>query len=188
MTDTLQKSDSLKVLLDKLAPIDEFLPEEDFDPSIVVGDIKDKIDAIKYRMDEWEAREKMLRATLLKLVQQRIKSLKGKRERLKEYVKKQMTEHGFNKLPGLIHRAQISDSKGKLITDFEPLFQHYQAYPKYVKQVVTYEWINSAIRDDLDAGVKLPFARIEPGKTLNFYGQETIEVLLVDSQEGNPNE
>jgi hypothetical protein len=176
MTQLPTKKDSLGQLLEKLAPIDDLLPAEEFDPEVVVGDIREKIDGINFRLKDWEAKEKMIRATLLKVVQQRIKALKGKREKLIAYVKDQMVKHDFDKLPGLIHRAQLSDSKGKLITDFDPLFQHYKAYPKYVKQVVTYEWIKDALREDLEAGIPLSFARIEPGKTLNFYGQESIEI------------
>jgi len=163
--------DSLKTLLDKFAPIDDELPPEDFDPAALIGDIKDKVDAIKWKIDDWEYKAKMLEEAWIKPLQQKIRSLKGKADGLKDYMKAQMIEHSFEKLPGQAFRAQLQNSKASVVVDKEPLFQDFQAYPAYVRQDVSYTWNKVAIKDDLDLGKEINFARLKPNKTLRFYSQ-----------------
>jgi hypothetical protein len=167
MTQTSNKliPESLRVLLGKLAPIDDDLPPEQFDPAVVVGDVKDKIDAIKWQIDEWEYKAKMLDEQWIKPLQAKSAALKGKANRLNGYVKTQMEEHGFEKLPGNAFRAQLQKAAAAVKTACEPLFSHFKAYPEFVKQEVYYSWKKKAIKDAIDSS-----------KYVRFYGQETPQI------------
>lgn len=164
-------TDSLKSLLDKLAPIDDEMPPEDFDPAALIGDIREKIDAIKWRMDDWDAKANMIEQEWIKPLQQKVFSLRAKSLRLKTYVKSQMIEHGFEKLPGDMVRAQLQNTAPVVDVDKEPLFSDFQAYPNLVKQDVTYSWQKKTMLDLLKAGVQLSFARLKENKSLRFYAQ-----------------
>lgn len=176
MTQLPTKSDSLGTILAKLVPVDDDLAPQDFDPAVVVGDLRDKIDAVKWRLDDWEYKVKMLKQAWIKPIQAKIKSLEGKRERLKDYVKSQMIEHGFDKLPGNAIRAELRALRKSIIFDREPLFIDYKAYPGLVTQVVSYKWNSEAVREALEGGKELSFARFDEAKALHFPAQDSLQI------------
>lgn len=162
-------SESLKDLLDKLSHIDDDLPPEEFDPALLVGDVKDKVDAIKWKIDAWEAEAENIQKNWIAELKRRSDLLKKKAERLSDYMKSQMMEHNYEKLPGNMFRAQIQKAKATVLVDMEPGPEHFIAYPELVVQKINYAWSKDAIKDKIDNGTELAFARLKESKCLRFY-------------------
>jgi hypothetical protein len=162
---------TLRELLGKLRDIDDDLLPEEFDPAEVVGDIKDKVDAIKWRLDSWAASAKMIEEEYIKPLKQKQAALLGKAERLKEYVQHQMITNGFEKLPGEMFRVQVQNSPMSVVTKDFANANYYLNYPEFVVQKTTYDWNKEALKDALDKGEVLTFAEIKRGKHVRFYTQ-----------------
>lgn len=161
----------LRELLGRLQDIDDDLLPEEFDPAQIVGDIKDKVDAIKWRLDEWAAQAKMIEEEYLKPLAQKKAAILGKAERLKDYVRFQMVTNGFEKLPGEMFRVQVQDSPPSVDTKEFADARMYLNYPEYVVQETTYKWNKEALKDALNGGEVLTFAELKRGKHVRFYAQ-----------------
>jgi hypothetical protein len=162
------KKKSLGILLDELRNIDPDLPPDQFDPEKLVGEIKGKVDAIKWRRDSWKAEAELVQLWIKKL-QARKASLLGKRDRLSAYVKAKMMFDKFTKLPGDLCRVQlVKKSRVKFTT--EPTAQIYLDYPDLVQQKVHYAW-KDGITDKVRELIKTGFqhAIIEEAHDLTFF-------------------
>lgn len=164
-------TESLRELLGKLRDIDDDLLPEEFDPAEVVGDIKDKVDAIKWRIDNWEATAKMIEEEYIRPMQQKKASLLGKVERLKDYVKHQMIVNEFEKLPGEMFRVQVQNSPKSVETKENADARMYLNYPELVVQEVTYRWNKTALKDSMESGEAYTFAELKSNKHIRFYAQ-----------------
>lgn len=162
-------NDTLRDLLHKLDHIDDDLPAEEFDPAKVVGDVQDKIDAIKWRIDSWNAEAEKIGEEWIKPLKAKQDSLTKKAERLTQYLHSQMSEHGYDKLPGKMFRAQLQKSSPAVETFEEPGPTHMIAYPDYVIQSINYKWNKELIREKLSNGQDLSFAKLRHSRYLRFY-------------------
>jgi hypothetical protein len=163
-------TDTLREILDRFKMIDDDLPPEDFDPAVVVGDVKDKVDAIKWRIDSWEAEAEAV-GDWIKALSLRQRSLAAKAEKLSSYLKQQMIENEFQKLPGNIWRAQVQRiaDKVEILKEAGAEDVLSDTAAPFVKQVINYTWDKKAIADALKEGKALPFAYAKENKSLRFY-------------------
>jgi hypothetical protein len=162
-------SESLKDLLDKLSHLDDDDLPDEFDAALLVGDIKDKVDSIKWKIDAWEAEAENIEKNWIAELKRRSDSLKKKAECLYNYMKKEMIAHENYKLPGNLFRAQIQKTKASVVIDVEAGPEHFLAYPELVVQKINYAWSKDAIKDKIDNGTELPFARLKEGHCVRFY-------------------
>lgn len=156
-------------MLEQLKNIDDDLPVAEFDPAKLVGEIKDKIDAIKWRLDNWAAAAQMIEDKYLTPLGARVDAIWAKHERLREYVKEQMLANDCQKLPGKMFRCQLNPSKTSLEIKGDP--KVWSADPHVISEMV-YKWDRDKIAEDLALGMPMPFeAKLKEGKSLNFYVQ-----------------
>lgn len=141
----------------------------EIDLAQVLGDIRGKTDGIKFVIDALEANAQALRDKWLKPIQRKCQSMENEAERIRTYLKTQMTENGFEKLPGNAFRAQLQKSKPSVFCDVEPTASHFLAYPELVVQKVNYAWNKDAIKTRLDEGATIPFASLKESRALRFY-------------------
>lgn len=153
---------------------DDMLPEE-FDPEALIGDIKEKVDAIKWRMDTWKHTAKMIDEEYVQPLQKKIKAIMGKHDRLKDYVTKEMLRLGVEKIPGHMWRVQIQSSTPSLETTAPADASMYVNYPELVKVLTTYKWDTEAIKVFIDAGESFTFATVKQGKHIRFWPQGEIK-------------
>lgn len=90
-------------------------------------------------------------------------ALKAAHKRLKEHVKKIMIDTGRKDLPGEAVRYKLSNAKAKLIVDETQLERD------YLKERVTYSPDQEKIRADIELGVPVKGAFLEPAYTLRPY-------------------
>ena len=98
---------SLSDLSNLLTLIDDDLAPEDFDPEAVVGEIRDKIDSIKWKLDEWQAHADTIQSEWIYPLTKRKKALEGKIERLKDYCTHVMTRDKVTSFPGNAFRIDL---------------------------------------------------------------------------------
>lgn len=167
MKNTDKPQQSLRELLENLAQVDDDLPPEEFDPAAVVGDLKEKVDAIKWRLDEWEAKAKIADAWA-QTFKARADSLRRKAEKLEDYVVTQMEINGYETLPGNLMRVDLHTTKSvECLTKATP--ELYLQFNCFMRQETSYNWDKKAIKEALEKGEKLEFATLKQGKHPRFF-------------------
>jgi hypothetical protein len=155
---------SLSDLSNLLNLIDDDLAPEEFEPEAIVGEIRDKIDAIKWKLDAWQAHADSIQTDWIDPLTKRKKALEGKIERLKDYCTHVMTRDKVTSFPGnafridLRHRQSVECKVAAGSTDA-------LTYPEYVKTKITYDWDKIKLLEKLRQGESLDFASL---KTKNY--------------------
>lgn len=185
---------SLADLLRLLSESDEALAIN-IDPAQVVGDLKDKVDAIKVVLDRLKFQETWCRqraAPFLSAAQ----SCKSNHDRLKEYVAFTMSANGFEELPGATQRIKMQRSPPSLaFTQPEANVVDFVKYPTYVTMHRSYyTWntseVETALKDKMaqqldDETMKtirefsdpsIPFAKLTFGSHPRFYLNKPAEL------------
>jgi len=150
------------------------------DPEKLVGDLRDKVDSIKYVLDRLESEEQLCREQA-KPWNKAATALKKNYDSLKTYVEYWMRREGFEELPGNTRRAFLKNNAARLeMLKPAPDVFDYQRYPDYVKPVRGYVWNADKIEADLKSGVLAfpppaegeepvpPFARLVQDKHVEF--------------------
>lgn len=141
----------------------------DFDPGALVGQINDKVDAIKHVLDKidfamqfWVSRREAMDA--------KISALRTNHNRLKDYVAVQMGQRHFEKLPGDEWYVRLQKSAPALEILRPPTEMDMTIYP-YVQMQVAYNWNKELIKNDMLKGAfdGADFARIRNGAHIRFY-------------------
>lgn len=152
---------TLRELTAALASADEDLAFGDFDPEQVVGEIKEKVDAIKAVLDRMEVVSGWLDEQAKPLLKQ-ARTLGKNAERLHKYVAEQMRANGFDSLPGNVWKVRLKENQPSLIVEREPTALDFQKWPNLVKMQRYYEWDNAALKQfildadpDTEWGAKL---------------------------------
>lgn len=158
---------TLGELLIMLSQADDGLSSVDFDPATVVGDVKDKVDAIKTVVDRLEFQESWCRQQA-KPFQDAALVLANNRKRLLAYVVHAMGTQGFEQLPGRQFQAKLQDNPPALEVMTEATALDAAKYPAYCEQIRFYQWNNGAIKTALKDGAELPFAKLTRGKRVAF--------------------
>lgn len=165
-------SNTLRELLSKLDHLDDENLPADFDAASLVGDVKDKVDAIKWRIDSWLNEAKQIETQWIAELSRRKEALEKKALRLKEYLHSQMNEHGYDKLPGKMFRVALQKAAPSVEVFEDPTAQHMLTYPDYVVQSVNYRWNKDAIRERLQNGSDLSFAKLRHLRYVKFFAMK----------------
>ena len=163
-------SESLRQILNKLSMMDEDMTPEDFNPQEIVGDLKDKVDSVKWRIDTWRAQAQMIEDEWIAQLTAKRKALLAKAKKLSDYVKEQMILHKFESLPGSLVRIDLKASPVAVKYQKEAGPEDFIKFgDDLVKQKIDYDWNTSNIRDLLKAGAKLPFAELTQDTHIRFH-------------------
>jgi hypothetical protein len=175
MTDEIAKSPSFSFAqyLEALQAADEALTLP-IDPAQLVGDLRDKVDSIKYVIDRFEAFAEFMKVRIAPLMKAR-QSAENNRDRLRSYLAINMTQHNFQEVPGREYRIALQESQPSLEVTRQPTAADYLAAPELVELVKSYRWKNDVIKDALMAGDTYEFARLNKGKHVKFYPARAVD-------------
>lgn len=160
---------TLRELLEKFKFIDDDLPPEDFKPEELVGDIRDKVDSIKFKLDEWRAKADAIKKEWVSKLQVKAQSLEKKADRLELYVYEQMVHHNFETLPGTLVRIDLQNSPSSVEIEMPANPDMYLQYSNYMAAETDYRWDKKAIKAALEAGKELPWAHLRQNRHVRFY-------------------
>lgn len=158
---------SLNELTNILSMIDDDLAPEEFEVEEIVGEIRDKVDAIKWRIDSWLAHAEAIQKEWIDPLTTRKRALEGKAQRLKEYCAWVMAKDQLTALPGHAFSLQLRQSTA-VETETAPGPKEAMELPAFCKSRVTYQWDKSAIAEALKSGKELPFAKLKVNKHVLF--------------------
>lgn len=162
-----KKTATLDDILRSLSDLDA-APAVEFDPTEVVGDLKDKVDAIYKVM----GRLKSEAARLDEIAEQFLmasKACEKNADRLKEYVIFTMRKHGFDKLPGKEFRVQMQKTTPSVEVEREAGPEDQLAFPHLVVRKTTYAWEKKKLREWIESGGSFEYGRVVQGNTVRFY-------------------
>lgn len=162
-------NNSLGEMLEQLRDLDDDMIVEEFDPAALLGDIKDKVDAIKWKMDDWEYKANMIIEQYITPLQKKVNSLLGKKDRLKAYVTSEMKRLEVEKIPGHMFRIQLQKSNPSLEIRVPADAHMYLNYSDMVIQRTIYDWDKEKIRKYIDEGETFTFAELKQNKHIRFY-------------------
>ncbi len=100
---------SLGMMLEILKDLED-LPPEQFDPAMLLGDISDKVDGIKWRMDNWRATAAMIEKEYIAPLERKVASLLKKRDMLEDYVRSEMIRLDRKTIQGKMCRVHLQNS------------------------------------------------------------------------------
>jgi hypothetical protein len=162
---------TLKDLLFELSSIERSLDDEDFDPAVVVGDLKEdlalKVDAIRFVVSEYEAYAERTNARADNLYR-RAKSATNRAAALEEYVAELMAREKFERLNGNEFFFELRPTAGTVVTKRPPTAGDFVKYgAAFVRhEPEHYEWSKNDLRRAIKAGSTYDFAEIKPGTRL----------------------
>lgn len=162
-------SQSLREILGKLSLMDEDLSPEDFDPAVMVGELRDKVDSVKWRIDSWLAEAEMLKSEWIAPLERKAKSLTAKAQKLTEYVKHQMIANKFESLPGSLVRIDLRPSPPAVKYRADATAEDYLNYSGLVVQETNFDWNRAKVKDLLKQGESLPFAELTQDKHVRWH-------------------
>lgn len=164
----MEKPKSLRTILERLSQIDDDLAPEEFDPAFLVGDLRDKVDAIKWRIDTWRSDAQKIQEQWIDPLTKKMNSLTKKAEKLEEYVLSQMLAKGFEKLPGHMMEVCLRTNPPAVEVDMEAGPEAFLLYDNLVIQKTIYQWDKKKVKEQLESGQELKFARLTRGKKIAF--------------------
>lgn len=160
---------TLSELSSALIALDEEMDAEAFDPATLVGDLKDKVDSIKFKIDEWEAQAKNLEENWIKPLAQKKKMLEKKAEKLREYCVFVLKRDDLEMLPGNAFSLKIRKSEAVEV-DRDPNVLEAFEFVDLVNTNVTYSWKKKALAEKLKKEGPLEWCRIKN----NYFAQFVI--------------
>ncbi len=158
---------NLAELLAALSDLDEAASVE-FDPAQIVGDLKDKVDAIHAVLGRLDSESDRLSGIASQFTKAS-NSVANNRKRLEAYLLRQMQENGFEKLPGTIWRAQLQKKPPALIVEREANAEDAVQLPALVVRTISYRWDKGAVKELLSAGGEFKYGKIQQDKTVRFW-------------------
>ncbi len=140
----------------------------DFDPASVVGDVRDKVDAIKTVLGRLKMEAERL-DEIGRDIRRAADQVERNHQRLEEYLLTSMRGEGFDKLPGNLWRVQIQKKPPALLVERLPTADDVLAMPELVERKIEYRWRKDDIKKFLTEGGEFPFGRIVQGEKVQFY-------------------
>jgi len=167
-------TESFKEMLAKFADIETQLDENpEFDIKQLKVDLRDKVDALKYRLDSWEAEAENIQTNFIDPFMRQKKSILNKIIRLKEYRDYYMAQNNFDGMPGnafdirrqsLAPLVKTAPASPKMALDFPTLCK---AKP------TVYAWDKNKLREILkdpeQAEIYKSYATLQPNSCFRFY-------------------
>lgn len=157
---------TLSELSRALIEADEIMNPDEFDPALLVGELKDKVDSVKWKIDQWEAEAKALQENWIEPLVARQKALKTKADKLREYCAFVLKRDELEMLPGNAFALKLRKSESVEV-DLEPTAQDALRYD-FVRTKIKYEWDKKALAAKLKAKEELPFCRLKTSFSAQF--------------------
>ena len=157
---------TLSELSRALIEADEIMNPDEFDPALLVGELKGKVDSVKWKIDQWEAEAKTLEENWIAPLVARQKALKTKAEKLREYCAFVLKRDDLEILPGNAFALKLRKSESVEV-DVEPTAQDALKYD-FVRTKISYAWDKKALAAKLKAKEELPFCRIKTNFSAQF--------------------
>jgi hypothetical protein len=157
---------TLSELSRALIEADEVMDPDEFDPALLVGELKDKVDSVKWKIDQWEAEAKALQENWIEPLLARQKALKTKADKLREYCAFVLKRDELEVLPGNAFALKLRKSESVEV-DLEPTAQDALRYD-FVRTKITYAWDKKALAAKLKAKEELPFCRLRTNFSAQF--------------------
>jgi hypothetical protein len=160
---------TLRDLLQKLDALDNDLSAE-IDPAELVGEIRDKVDAIKHVLDRMDNFAEFLKSRIEPLAKAR-SSVTKNIKRLEEYVKFHMQEQHLERLPGEEFYIRLIQRAERLVFSLPPGPDEALRYFDYVKIQRIYSWDEEKIHNDILSGVlkDFPYAKFQGSNYIRFF-------------------
>lgn len=154
MTENLEKTQpkTFAELVNALAALDDEIAAESFDPAQIVGDLRDKVDALQNVISRMEHVGDWLRATA-KPILERARQIESNRQNLRTYVAESMKNQNLEKVPGHAYYVRLRESPVSLVLEREPKAEDIVIWPHYVTLEQQMTWNKTAIKEDLLAGM-----------------------------------
>ena len=150
---------TLSELSSALIALDEEMDPEAFDPAALVGELRDKVDGIKFKIDEWEAQAKNLKENWLEPLTSRHNALLKKADKLREYCAYVMKRDELEMLPGKAFALKLRKSQAVEV-DANPSPTEALQYGELVNTKITYAWDKKKLAEKLKANEDVQFARL----------------------------
>lgn len=158
---------TLSELTSVLQMIDDDLLPADFEVEALVGDIRDKVDGIKWRIDSWLAHAEAIERDWITPLTARKKALEGKAQKLKDYCAHVMARDNCDKLPGSAFALSLRQSTSVEVTE-APTPTAAMERPDICQTKISYQWDKKAIGELLKSGNELPFAKLKSSSYVTF--------------------
>lgn len=164
-----KSKNSLGQMMELLRDLDDDMLPEEFDPETLIGDIRDKVDAISWKINDWKHKALMIDEEYIQPLTRKAATLRGKAERLKEYVRIEMQRLEVERIPGNLCRVQLQNSQKSVELTEAATPSLYLNYPELIRQKTEYLWDREAIRAHIEAGESFTFANLVQKKHIRFY-------------------
>lgn len=158
---------TLSELSTALIALDEEMDAEAFDPAALVGELKDKVDSIKFKIDEWEAQAKNLKENWLEPLTARHNMLLKKADKLREYCAYVLKRDELEMLPGKAFALKLRKSQAVEV-DTNPGPMEALEYMDFVNTKIAYTWNKKALAERLKSNQTLSFARLVTNYSAQF--------------------
>lgn len=141
-------------LVQSMTSLDEAMGATDFNPEALVGQLKGKVDALKFVLDCMDARASYLKAEVAAPIVKKARAIDNNRDRLRDYIAFCMEVGKFETLPGDVYRVDLQRTPDRVTLSRPPKPEDMQAYPGMVKVRVerVYSWDGFAIESALKKG------------------------------------
>lgn len=161
------KPSTLSELSNALIALDEEMDPDQFDPAQLIGDLKDKVDSIKFKIDEWEAQAKNLRENWIEPLMSRQNALQRKADKLREYCAYVLKRDELEVLPGKAFALKLRKSQAVEV-DQNPGPHEALEFVDLVNTKITYAWNKKALAEKLKSNQDLSFARLVTNYSAQF--------------------
>jgi Siphovirus Gp157 len=143
------KKKSFVELLTNLAQADEIMADPELDLAAMIGETKDKVDALYAVLQRMEATAEYLEGMAKPLIN-KAKALKANHARLSDYIVHTMESANVDRFPGNAYKvALVRASIPALKITEEPNAETYTKWEGYVQLKRQYVWDNARIKEAL---------------------------------------
>ena len=157
---------NLNELLAALSDLDN-AAEISVDPLVIVGEIADKVDAIKKVMDRLNCEAERLAQEAAQIDKASSQIYKNALA-LEEWIKFSMQGQGFTKLPGNTWNIQLKRTAPTVVTKQQPTAEIAVKYPDIVRRSVTWTWDKKKIKEAIESGQTFEYGHLQEGTSLSF--------------------
>lgn len=158
---------TLSELTNLLALVDDDLAPEDLELESLVGEVADKVDSIKWRIDSWLAHAEAIEKEWLEPLTRRKKALEGKAQRLKDYCAFVMARDNAEKLPGSAFTLSLRKREA-VECELPATALAALEMPQFCETKMQYQWKKTAIAEALKNGVEVPGAKLRTSTYVQF--------------------
>jgi hypothetical protein len=144
MSADLMPKRSFSDLVQALSTLDDDLAQPDFDPAALIGEIRDKVDGLKFILDKMEATGGFLRDLADPLLR-KAKAIENNHARLCAYVTETMKSQSLEKVPGHSWAIRLKTNPPAVTPTIAAGPIQYNKWPDFCLMERSYRWDKKAI-------------------------------------------